>query len=131
MEIGFDIKTGGLDDLEPKFKQSLKSVVESVANLILDKLKYYTPVDTGALLQAWTFVKAGDHLNYTFQNPMSYAELIEFGLYSSVGPNTVRNAGGIYSSQAPYGMTYPVTQDKKLIEDIKGILFSKLEQANL
>ncbi len=39
-----------------------------------------------------------------FQNNLPYAEVVEFGTYSGVGPKTVDRLGGVFSRQAPQGM---------------------------
>lgn len=97
----------------------LEDVLITIRNLVQAE----TPVGkTERLKREWSSVSqvAG---GFSFENRVPYAYVIEEGRYRGEGPRTVRSADGIYSRQAPEGMTSPVLTNEVLInQSIKFIL---------
>lgn len=66
-----------------EFNQFLEDFLFEQAMRALRKIKLRTPVDTGALRNAWTVesgvVKKGNTLIVVIKNPLEYASFIEYG----------------------------------------------------
>lgn len=65
----------------------------------------------GTLKTSWSPVEAMGG-GFGFYAGVPYASVLEYGEYRGVGPRTVANAGGIYSTQAPEGMARPLFEGK-------------------
>ena len=59
-----------------------RDAAKEIARILLNKAKKRTPVDTGALRDAWTILpieKHGDQYTVTVINNLKYASYVEFG----------------------------------------------------
>ena len=86
MPMNFD----GMDDLKNEFRQIEKDFHKFLEDFLFEqamralrKIKLRTPVDTGALRNAWTIengvVRKGNTLIVVIKNPLEYASFIEYG----------------------------------------------------
>jgi len=109
--------TTALRDMPEVAEGALSDVLTTIKNLVQEE----TPVgETGDLKSGWSSISqvAG---GYSFENRTPYAYVIEEGKFRGVGPRTVRTGDGIFSRQAPKGMTGPVLSDDAAIN--RSILF--------
>lgn len=86
MSMNFD----GMDNLknqyiqvQKQFHKFLEDFLFEQAMRALRKIKLRTPVDTGALRNAWTIedgvIRKGNTLFVVIKNPLNYASFIEYG----------------------------------------------------
>jgi hypothetical protein len=118
----------------------LQGAARVVADLIRKSVQGNSPIyepqswekvlehEPGAFRKSWTEpVLSGDAL-YSFQNPQSYAGLLESGLYPEEMVVSTRRDGtpgrliktgtGIFSTQAKTGVVTPVIHDEKKIAEM-------------
>lgn len=106
-----------LEAFLPAVQSALKEATERLRDIIVER----TPVDTGHFKRSWSsvsFMSGG----LSFSADVSYAHVLEEGLYPSVGPKTVAFAGGIYSSQAPGGIIGPVVESDLVVSQIAELI---------
>ena len=102
------VRITGIDKTDRALQDEVTRILRRAAINLWNGITKKTPVDTGRLRNAWhpsspvQTYSFGSRL--TINNPLPYAAVVEFGLYTGLGPKTVANAGGIFSSQAPRGM---------------------------
>ena len=69
--------------VQKDFRQFLEDFLYEQAMRALRKIKLRTPVDTGALRNAWTIengvIKKGNNFIVVIENPLEYASFIEYG----------------------------------------------------
>ena len=93
---------------------TLNTLLEETINEVYRQIVATSPVDTGALKRSWTSPTQRGPLRWATGTDKHYAETLEYGGYSRVGPRTVALGGGdigegfvagagIYSQQAPLG----------------------------
>lgn len=101
----------------------------AVPELIFDEILRISPFETGHFYSKWKIVNQGEG-SIAFENQTEYAGVIDRGGYRGVGSRTVKGrGGGIFSRQAPEGITYPIikefgegTVSKKMEKRIKLML---------
>jgi len=102
-------------------KKSMAATMKEVHKVFLAALRASTPVGIATtspkLRPAWRTKQRGAY-KYSFINPMSYAYIVDEGRFRGIGPRTVRgpvyppDGRGIFSSQAPRGITYPYGEEQ-------------------
>jgi hypothetical protein len=117
-EINFQIE--GFEELgralrsSPElFNLAVEDAAKSIRNLVIGR----TPVDSGELKGSWSPVQRTS-TGFTFGTDKDYADILEEGRYTSVGPRTVAVSGGIFSRQAPGGMIAPVLADEAIMSRV-------------
>ncbi len=103
------------------------------AGLFRDDIIEGTPIDKGALRNAWQGpTKIGD-AHYQMKNERDYATTVEFGGYPGVGPKTekvgaftladgIQVNAGIYPTQRPAGMVrQALAKRKRALADISKV----------
>ena len=105
--MGFSVDFSGLEKLvkdmkitETDFNQFLYDFLLEMAYRIIAKTKPKTPVDTGALRNAWTITEIigeGEELAVVLSNPMEYATEIEYGHRIVVGTGENKREVGWYN----------------------------------
>lgn len=96
---------------------SIEDVLLTIRNLVQEE----TPVgETGDLKKGWSSISQVDG-GFSFENRVPYAYVVEEGRYRGEGARTIRTEDGVFSRQAPEGMTAPVLQDDAVLN--KSILF--------
>ena len=114
---------GDLIDKKVLHKTMAATLRES-SKVFLAAIRAMTPVGIAStsptLQRAWT-VKRRTDLGYSFANPTPYGYIVDQGRFRGVGkvrPRTVytgvsrSGSIGIYSTQAPQGITYPYFEDQ-------------------
>lgn len=82
-----------------------------IPELIFEKIIKISPEKTGLFKSGWRMVDQGKGA-IAFTNSTDYAQIIDEGRYRGIGPRTVRGrGGGIFSKQAPEGITYPIVKE--------------------
>lgn len=130
MPLGVSVRTEGIPELERALQElpqmwdvAIEDFAETLRSLVLGR----TPVFTTALKKSWSEVtrEAG---GFTFGTDLDYAEILEEGGYTRVGPRTVSVAGGIYSRQAPGGIIGPIVDDAALINRLAEEVVKEIER---
>ena len=91
------------------------TAVQITALNTLGVTRVQTPVDTGALRASWRGPRSRGKYTWSYGTTLPYAPVLEYGLYTRVGPRTTHGGGadlgegfiigaGIFSKQAPIGM---------------------------
>jgi len=117
--VSHTLTVDGLDEVIAGVARMLQldTATREVLRSSTEKLKTMVQGDTpvgigptkGQLKSGWSGVTEG-YGGFTFQNPVPYAAVLERGLYPGVGPRTVKTGKGIFSRQAPDGMTAAITE---------------------
>jgi hypothetical protein len=124
-----------LDALENLDFTTAKNVMRVFMFDLKSKIEIRSPVDTGAFRADWDIKFTGPRsktvLSAKIFNRMPYAPPIELGStpgqkpWPREGSKTVKQAGRIYSSQAPGGVVTPILDDEavtKLAEQIANVI---------
>lgn len=84
-----------------------------------------TPYRTGRLKRMWGRVERRRG-GFSFTNPLSYARILEEGLYTQVGPRTIATSAGIFSRQAPEGILSPLVSDDATLRRVAELIVKEL-----
>jgi len=105
-----------------KVKAKSERVCDAVADEVFKRVKERTPVDTGALRDAWVLERKDSRITITNGKP--YARVVEYGMYprNPVGGEGKTSNG--FSTQAPSGMVGVTIEElpqilKQVKEDLK------------
>jgi len=92
-----------------------------------------SPYRTGHFKGSWSEVMpVSGGMSYSFENPVGYGEMLEYGLYPSLGPRTAVFKGRIYSRQAIHadlgvaGVLTPTLEDVTLPDRIAATLIEEI-----
>ena len=131
---GFRHLSGLLKD----FPQLIDDAAEQAALTVRNLVRGRTPVGprkagagwradphAGLAKKSWTEVRRVS-TGFSFGLDVPYANVLEYGGYTSVGPRTVAESGGIFSRQAPGGMITPVLGDPTALKKISALVASEI-----
>ena len=117
-----NIELEGLEDIQqmlqavPEMAElAIEDAAKTLRNLVIGRSPVYP--GSGALKRSWSNVQRTS-TGFTFGTNRDYAEILEEGLYTRVGPRTVQVGEGIFSRQAPGGIIAPLLADSNLMEQI-------------
>lgn len=126
--INADIQTEGVE-LVLKILRSIPGAIDSGMEMSADTLRKLavgrTPFATGYLKRRWGRVER-QRGGFSFTNPVYYAQILEEGLYKTVGPRTVATPKGIFSRQAPSGILTPLVSDDTVLRKIAALITQEL-----
>ncbi len=103
--------------------EATKDVATTMRNLALGR----TPVKSGHLKRSWSPVTLTPE-GFAFGTSVSYAETLEEGGYTNVGPRTVAVEDGIYSRQAPGGILGPLVEDPEVLRRVTELVVSEIDK---
>lgn len=109
-----------------RYPKALTAALEDLASTFKTLAEGRTPVKTGFLKRSWSGIDVTS-TGFSFGTNVSYAEILEKGLYKSVGKRTVEFEGGIYSRQAPGGILGPLLTDEAKLVSVLQLFLKKME----
>jgi hypothetical protein len=132
MPVNIDIKVSGIEQARRILQEvpnAVKVALKDSAITLRGLARGRSPVGirrgSGEFKNAWGAVEPTAR-GFSFSNPEEYGQVLEQGLYPSVGPRTISVHGGIYSRQAPGGILSPLIEDDQVINSVLSLIVQQI-----